>query len=84
MIEKELGDGVFIFSARLEIDYINEHYGLNFDEADEYETLGGFIIHHSEEIPKKGDEISIGNNNFIILKAAQTRIELVKIQPKTA
>lgn len=80
LIEKQLADGSFVFSARLEIDYINEHYALNLAEADDYETLGGYIIHHNEEIPLKGDLITINDYVFQILKAAQTRIELVKIQ----
>lgn len=81
-IEKQLADGSLILSARLEIDYLNEHYDFHLPEVDEYETLGGYIIHHNEEIPNKGDEFHIGNYSFKILKASQTRIELVKMQKR--
>ena len=79
LVEKKLKDGSYVFSARMEIDYINEHYQLNLPEVDDYETLGGFIIHNNEEIPEKGDEFIIDRYTFKILKASQSRIELVKM-----
>jgi putative hemolysin len=79
LVEKHLKDGSYVFSARMEIDYINEHYQLDLPEVDEYETLGGFIIHNNEEIPTKGDEFVIEHFTFKVLKASQSRIDLVKM-----
>jgi len=77
--EKKISDNEFIFSGRLEIDYLNENYLLNIHESDDYETLAGFIIHQYESIPKKNDHIKIDNFEFIILEASETRIEKVKL-----
>ncbi len=79
LIEKKISDNEFIFSARLEIDYLNENYKLNLPESDEYETLAGLIIHHHESIPALHDQIRIKNMNFEILEASETRIEKVKL-----
>ena len=79
LIEKELGDGVFIFSARLDVEYLNETYKLNIPEEDSYGTLGGFIVDHTKEIPQNGDVISIGSYNFVIEEATNKKIELVKM-----
>ena len=79
LVEKELGDGVFVFSARLDVEYLNETYKLNIPEEDSYGTLGGFIVDHTKEIPQKGDAISIGIYNFVIEEATNKKIELVKM-----
>ena len=78
-IEQELEEGVFLFSARLDVEYINQTYKLNIPESDSYGTLGGFIVDHTKEIPQKGNKISIGNYNFIIEEASNNKIELVKM-----
>ena len=79
LIEKELGNGSFVFSARLDVEYLNETYKLNIPEEDSYGTLGGFIVDHTKEIPQKGDVISIGSYNFVIEEATNKKIELVKM-----
>ena len=79
LIEKELGNGAFVFSARLDVEYLNETYKLNIPEEDSYGTLGGFIVDHTKEIPQKGDVISIGSYNFVIEEATNKKIELVKM-----
>lgn len=79
LTEKKINDHEFIFSGRLEIDYLNENYQLNIHESDDYETLAGFIIHQYESIPKQNDHIKIDNFEFIILEASETRIEKVKL-----
>ena len=79
LIEKELDKDVFMFSARLDVEYLNETYKLNIPEGDSYGTLGGFIVDHTKEIPQKGDVISIGIYNFIIEEATNKKIELVKM-----
>ena len=79
LIEKELGNGAIVFSARLDVEYLNETYKLNIPEEDSYGTLGGFIVDHTKEIPQKGDVISIGSYNFVIEEATNKKIELVKM-----
>jgi CBS domain containing-hemolysin-like protein len=78
-IEQEIEAGVFLFSARLDVEYINQTYKLNIPESDSYGTLGGFIVDYTKEIPQKGNKISIGNYNFIIEEASNNKIELVKM-----
>lgn len=78
-IEQEIEAGVFLFSARLDVEYINQTYKLNIPESDSYGTLGGFIVDFTKEIPQKGNKISIGNYNFIIEEASNNKIELVKM-----
>lgn len=82
LIEKELGNGVYEFSARFDVEYLNETYKLNIPEDDSYGTLGGFIVDFTKEIPQKGDVITIGNYHFIIEEATNKKIELVKMTVK--
>lgn len=79
-IEKTINENNYIFSARLEIDYLNKNYKLNFPESDDYETLAGYIIHYHESIPKTGEEIIIGNYIFKIIKATNTKLEEIEIK----
>jgi len=79
-IEKELGEGVYIFSGRLEIDYLNEQYHLSIVESEEYDTLAGFIMFHYEKVPNFNDTVIIGRFEFKILKVSLTRIELVQMK----
>lgn len=82
LIEKELGDGKYLFSTRLDVEYLNEEYKLNIPEEDSYGTLGGFIVNFTKEIPQKGDEIVIDNYHFVIEEATNKKIELVKLTIK--
>ena len=75
--EQELGNGIFKFSARLEIDYLNEKYKLGIPDSDEYETLAGYIINNHESIPEKGEAIVIKNFQFEVLSVSQNRIDEV-------
>ncbi len=77
--ERKISDHEYIFSARLEIDYLNENYLLNLPESDDYETLAGLIIHHHQSIPSLNDRIRINGFDFVILEATETRIEKVKL-----
>lgn len=77
LVEEKISDNEFRFSARLEIDIINQNYGLEIPESENYETLGGFIIEHHQSIPEVKERISIGDFNFTILKMESTRIEEV-------
>jgi len=79
-VEKTINENDRIFSARLEIDYLNKTYKYDFPESDDYETLAGYIIHYHESIPKTGEEIVIGEYLFKIIKASEARLEEVEIK----
>ncbi|PKP50531.1 MAG: hemolysin [Bacteroidetes bacterium HGW-Bacteroidetes-1] len=78
-IEQELSDKEYIFSARLEIDYLNEAYRLNIPESEDYETLAGYILSAHESIPALGEEILIEPYRFKILKASRNKLVEVKL-----
>ena len=78
--EKRLSENEFIFSGRIEIDYINDKYNLGIPKTDDYETLAGFIIYHHESIPKINEKLTIGPFIFEIIKISKTRIELVNLK----
>jgi len=80
LIEEELGDGRYKFSARLEVDYLNEAYKLNFIESENYETLGGMIVNFTEEIPEQGQIVSFEGFVIQILEVSNTKIELVEVK----
>ncbi|MBF7092290.1 HlyC/CorC family transporter [Flavobacterium sp. ALJ2] len=82
LIEKELGEGKYIFSTRFDVEYLNETYKLDIPESDSYGTLGGFIVDYTKEIPQIGEEITIGNYHFVIEEATNKKIELVKMTIK--
>ena len=78
-VEKQIAENEYIFSGRLELDYINEKYGFDFPK-DETETLSGFIINYHETIPKQKERIIIDDFEFDILSVSDTRIEMVKMK----
>ena len=80
LIELELSHNRYRFSARLEVDYINETYKLNFPESEFYETLGGFVVNHTEEIPNQGDVIQIDNFKIYVIETSNTKIEIVEVE----
>jgi putative hemolysin len=77
--EKKLSNEEFIFAGRLELDYLNEKYDLDFPE-NESETLSGFIINRHEAIPRFKEHIIIDDYEFEILGVSDTRIEMVKMK----
>jgi putative hemolysin len=78
-VEKQIAEHEFVFSGRLELDYLNQKYGFNFPE-DESETLSGYIIDHHETIPRIKERIFIDRYEFDILLVSDTRIETVKMK----
>jgi len=82
LIDKNPAAGIYVFSGRIEIDFINEKYNLNLPESEEYETLAGYIINEYGNIPVVKDKLLINNYLIEVLKASETRIELVKIETK--
>ena len=79
-VERRLSDNTYIFSGRLEIEYLNEQYQLFITESEEYDTLAGFIVFHHENIPKLNETLIVGHFEFKILKVSRTRIELVQMK----
>jgi CBS domain containing-hemolysin-like protein len=79
LIEQQLDETSYLFSARLDVEYLNQEYKLNIPENDSYGTLGGFIVNASKEIPQKGNQITIDNFHFVIEEATNTKIEVVKM-----
>ncbi len=79
LTEEKLGENHYIFSARLEVDYLNEVYKWDLPENDAYETLGGMIVNYTEEIPEKDETVEINNFTFKILEVSSTKIELVEL-----
>ena len=80
LIEEQLNETTYTFSARLEVDYINEHYKLELPESDEYETLGGLIVNETGEIPEQDSEIELEHFHFTILEVSSTKIDLVALR----
>jgi len=80
MIERDLGDGQFEFSARLSIDYLNETYRLSLPEKDDYDTLAGLFLHHYEDIPEIGTLIRVGDYTLEVTKVSQNRIEIIHLR----
>ena len=78
-IEEQLSETEYLFSARLEVEYLNETYHLEIPESEEYETLGGFIVLHNEGIPTQGEVIQIPPFSFVIEACSQTKIEAVRL-----
>ncbi|GEQ85356.1 hemolysin [Patiriisocius marinistellae] len=81
LVEDELGEGHYHFSARHEVDYLNETYKLQLPENENYETLGGMIVNFTEGIPQKDEKVIIGEYEFNILDVSNTKIELVELKP---
>src|SRR5690606_35642321 len=79
LVEEQISEHEFIFSGRIELDYLNEKYDFEFP-TDDYETLSGYIIANHETIPKIKERIVIENYEFDILLVSDTRIETVKLK----
>ncbi len=79
-IAKAIGENEYILSGRLEIEKANEEFGLNLPEKDDYQTIGGLILHEYQSFPKVHEIITVGNFQFKIIKVTATKIELVKLK----
>ena len=78
--EEQIGSHTFLFSGRLEVDYLNEKYKLELPENDEYETLAGLVMSYTEEIPEVDTEIHLEKFVFTVIEVSQTRIEKVRLK----
>ena len=80
LTHEQISDKKYVFSARVEIDFINEKYRLNLPEKEEYETLGGLIIHFAETIPQKGASFLVDNYEVVVLEVQENRILKVGVK----
>jgi CBS domain containing-hemolysin-like protein len=78
--QKKISDNEYIFSGRIEIDALNKKYGFDIKTHDEYETLGGFIVHHHENIPEVNEKIIIPPFTFTVLQVKANRIGQVRMK----
>lgn len=80
LVEKVVGDGEWIFSSRLEVEYLNEQYELSIPESDEYDTLAGYIIAEHGSIPQEGESFDTRHLGVKILKREGSRLDLVGVK----
>ncbi|MBD5217923.1 MAG: HlyC/CorC family transporter [Bacteroidales bacterium] len=80
LLARRLPDGTFEFSGRAEIEHINEEFGLDIRESEDYHTIAGYILENLEALPRQGDTFDIGNLRFTVLQMSATRILLVSVQ----
>jgi CBS domain containing-hemolysin-like protein len=76
---REVEPGVYEFSGRCEISYLNDSFGVDLEESDEYQTLAGFILHNLGEIPAQGATIALAGWTFTIVRRTATRLELIRM-----
>ncbi len=79
-VEKQLAENEYLFSGRLELDYLANKYHLHFNPNEQAETLSGYIIQSNEAIPKEKQRVIVGRNEFTIISVSDTRIETVKLK----
>jgi CBS domain containing-hemolysin-like protein len=79
LIARQLPNGDYEFSGRVEIERLNEEYNLDFRESDKYNTLGGYLLNNLEALPAVGDTFTIDDIEFKIMRMSAARIELVKV-----
>ncbi|NBY41496.1 MAG: hypothetical protein EBQ66_11625 [Flavobacteriia bacterium] len=79
-LEEQISENEYLFSARVDIDYINENYPINLPESEDYDTLGGLIIQKLERIPEMNTELVIDDSiRLIITQVSKSRIEKVRL-----
>ncbi len=79
LTEKQIDKGIFQFSGRFEVDYLNDKYQFDLPVSDEYETLAGMVLFYNEAIPKVGEVIEINNFSVKIVDASSSKIKLLEI-----
>jgi putative hemolysin len=83
LTEESLGNGSYRFSARLDVEYVNDKYGLAIPESNSYTTLAGLIVHNTNGIPGMGKKISFSGFNITIEQASNKKIEVVTFTPSS-
>lgn len=79
LTEKDLGNNEYLFSGRLEVHYLNQKYGLELPESDEYLTLGGLVFHYHENIPQLRELVTLGNFQFYIISLKNNSIDMLRL-----
>ena len=79
LLEEKISEKEYLFSGRMDIDYINETYNLSLADSEQYETLAGLIIHTLESIPESGTKVDLEKYNLIIEQVSDRKIEAVRI-----
>jgi CBS domain containing-hemolysin-like protein len=82
-LEEKISDTHFRFSARVEVDYINEQYKLNIPECEEYDTLGGLVLYQLANIPEKNSKLKMKGFTFVVEEVTDRRIEIVSVYIKS-
>ena len=80
VVEKQISETEYVFSCRLEVEYLNERYNLDIEESDEYDTLAGYIIFAYDGIPASGTVIESGGLEIKVLRTTRTRVELARVK----
>jgi len=82
IVERQVSPGVWEFSGRIEIEHLNETYHLDIPEADEYQTLAGYILNETGQIPSEGETIELDGFSMEIVKKSSSRLELIRLHSK--
>ena len=80
LIEKQVKENEYVFSCRLDVDYLNEKYSLGIEESEEYDTLAGYIIYNYDGLPPAGETLETGRLRIKILRTTRSRIELARVE----
>ena len=80
MVEKQVGENEYVFSCRLDVDYLNERYSLDIEESEEYDTLAGYIIYNYDGLPAAGEIVVVDNLRIKILRTTRSRLELARVE----
>ena len=80
LVEKQVGEREYVFSCRLDVDYLNEKYDLGIEESEEYDTLAGYIIYNYEGLPPAGEVLTTERMRIKILRTTRSRIELARVE----
>ncbi|MEG0655946.1 MAG: hemolysin family protein [Mucinivorans sp.] len=79
LVDKTIADGEYLFSGRLEIEYLNEKYDLKIPERDDYDTLAGYLLYNSGEIPSVGEVFDVDGLQLRVVKGSVSRVSLIKV-----
>lgn len=79
-VEKQVGENEYVLSCRLDVEYLNERYGLDIEESDEYDTLAGYIIYKYDGIPSAGTVVTTDNLEIKVLRTSRTRVDLARVK----
>jgi putative hemolysin len=82
VVEQKIDENTYLFSGRLDIDYLQEEFDIPIEESNEYDTIAGYIIHELEEIPKPNTVVETDDLKITVMDVSESKIELVKVKVK--